>query len=50
MTRREQDEISRKIMSAVMLRDFAEHVDHAQKMHAALAAEAEAKANHLLEV
>jgi hypothetical protein len=50
MTTSQMNEVSRKIISAIMLKDFAVHSETSQQLHSALAAEAEAIANKLLEV
>lgn len=42
-------QITDKVLAAIMLRDFANHTNTSQHMHSALATEAEALANRLLE-
>lgn len=50
MTATQMNEVSKKIIAAIMLRDFASHTATSQQMHSALATEAEAAANKLLEI
>ena len=50
MTSQQQDDISRKILAAIMLKDFASTTATSRHMHKALAEQAESVANKLLEI
>jgi hypothetical protein len=50
MTNQQLNDMSHKVMAAVMLRKFAAETLTSQKMHSARASEAEAIANRIMEV